>query len=306
MGALQPIFRRSTGLNTKIDGTRLPYDPATGIMDLAVAYNVDIDDTGRVSRRSGFAVGVDGISYHSLFCDQGTALVCSGNALMVLHPDLSTTSIRNVTVGARMVYVATYNGADEEIYYCNGYEKGVVRGELSYDWTGNDYVGPTKTKTFDDPPTGHLLGLYNGRMYVAEENMLWYSQPFAYSWFDYARNYIPFKSRLRMIAPADDGLFISTDEELYALTGPNPAEFISRKLKSYPAVEGTMVKIDGSKLGEGDMPSEVPMFATTKGLCVGGPGGTLLNLTERKLSYPAAMFGAGLAYNDKYICTFET
>jgi len=39
-----------TGLNTKVDPVRLEYDPKTGVEELSVAYNVDIDDTGRVGR----------------------------------------------------------------------------------------------------------------------------------------------------------------------------------------------------------------------------------------------------------------
>jgi len=47
------------------------------------------------------------------------------------------------------------------------------------------------------------------------------------------------------------------------------------------------------------------MWASTKGICVGTPDGRLINLTSRRLDYPGAIFGAGICFDDRYVCTLE-
>ena len=43
-----PVFTTTSGLNNKVDPTRI------SDTDLAVALNVDLDDSGRISRRKNF------------------------------------------------------------------------------------------------------------------------------------------------------------------------------------------------------------------------------------------------------------
>ena len=101
---------------------------------------------------------------------------------------------------------------------------------LSYEWTGDAYVGPPTTKTFDDPPIGHLLEHFNGRIYVANGCTIWYSEPFAYAWFNMAENFIPLASRVRMIRAVRGGLFVSTEEKTIFL--PEAAPRSSRRQSS--------------------------------------------------------------------------
>ena len=108
------IFDTTAGLNTLTDPAKLKWTPEGGFIDLAVAYNIDISDIGRISRRKGFtrrfASGA-----HSIFAYGSICLFVTDNALTVLHEDFSTNGIRNVTPGARMDYCPVGN----EIYYSN-------------------------------------------------------------------------------------------------------------------------------------------------------------------------------------------
>jgi hypothetical protein len=299
-GKVIPIFRGTTGLNNIIDPARIKYDPDTGIQELAIAVNVDIDSSLRASRRKGYTQ-VLAKGAHSLFSCGNYCLFVSGDALCVLDQGYSWTAIRNVTNNARMSYV----NVDNEIYYANGYENGVVRDRISYAWVGESYVGPTTTRTFSDPPIGHLLEIYNGRLYIAQGKILWYSEPFAYSWYDLARSYIPFADRITMVRAVKDGLYVSTEREVFFSGGGHPTEFGRTHIADYPAIEGTDLIVDGSKIGRGDVSDRVAMWASTKGICTGGPGGYFRNLTERRLIYPYARYGAGLLKHKKYICTLE-
>lgn len=295
-----PIFKGTSGINNKIDPVRLRYNSETGVQDLAAGVNVDIDRTGRISRRKGYEL-VLAKSAHSLFSCRGYCLFVSGDALCVLEPDYSWAAIRNVSIGARMSHARV--GSDT--YYANGYEKGIVKDRLSYNWFASSYVGPTTTKTFSDPPVGHLLELFNGVILVAQHDILWYSEPFAYSWFDLTRNYIQFLDRLIMVKAVQSGVFVSTEREMFFYKGASVKELQQIKITDYPAIEGTAVQINISEIGDGSISGMGLMWASEKGICLGGPDGSFKNLTQDRLDYPAARYGAGLSKDGKYICLLQ-
>jgi len=294
------LFKGAVGINNKIDPVRLKYNPETGVQELAAGVNIDIDSSMRIGRRKGYTLELAKAS-HSLFPCDGYCLFVSGDALCVLEPDYSWTAIRNVTVGARVSYAK----AGGDIYYANGYEKGIVRDRVSYGWTAASYVGPPTTKTFSDPPTGHLLEIYNGVMLIAKGRVVWHSEPFAFSWFDYASGFIQFNDTVTMMKAVQDGVFISTEKETFAHVGGTVKEFKQSKVADYPAIEGTAVTVHASRIGDGSMSGLAAMWASKEGICFGGLDGYFKNLTERRLDYPAARYGAGLYRDGKYICLLK-
>lgn len=295
------MFRGSTGLNTEIDPVRLPFDPRTGIQDLAVAYNVDHDDTGRISRRKGFAATIRTEDIHSLFCDGGECLFVTGNALCVLHADYTYTAIRNVTIGARMRCVQV----DDQIYYTNGHETGRVKNSLSYSWMKGTYIGPDTTRQYSDPPIGSILEHFNGRIYVVQGKTVWHSEPFNHDAFDLARNYFDFGSNVTMFRAVSSGIWVSTERNTYFLAGGVPQEFIRTMVANYGAVEGTDDRVVGAKLGSGEMAGVGIIWTSTKGICFGSADGQFVNSTESKLSYPYARYGTGLCLGKRYVALLE-
>lgn len=300
------IFKGTTGINNKIDPVRLKYNWKTGVQELKLGVNIDIDDTGRPSRRDGHLITALTGAYHSLFCDGGECLGVTGTALKVIHADYTATGIRNVTAGARMDYCQEGN----RIYYLNGFEKGYVENSVSYVWQTGNYVGPTTTKTFSDPPTGHLLTELNGRMYIAEGDYVWHSEPFtSFAQYNLAKNYILFSNRIKFLRAVDDGLYVGNEKEIFFYAGMTPKTFKKTKVANYPAIEGTAVKVPGSRIGKLDMevnfPGEVIMLTTKEGICIAGHGGQFINLSERRLDYPSAQFGAGLYKDGKYISLLQ-
>lgn len=301
MGKPLSIFSGTVGLNNVVDPKRLLYDPDTKMQELAAAYNVDIDDTGRPSRRKGFSKVVYR-NAHSLFSWGGAyALFVTGDALAILDSDFSCIPIRNVTVGARMSYAE----AAGTVYYANGYEKGLVRNRLSYDWEDQDYVGPATYKVFTNPLIGHLIEIWNGRSLVAVDDVIWYSEPFAYGRFRLAANYIPLSGRIRLMRGVKGGVYASDDKAIYFLPGNDMVGLGSIKKADYPAIEGTDKMIEGSKIGSGELQDRCVVFASTKGICIGGPEGYFKNVTERKLTYPTAIRGTGYNLGNRYVCTLE-
>jgi hypothetical protein len=100
--------------------------------DLAVADNVDIDKTGRVSRRSGYTQQVAGAS-HSLWAnDQGTlAFFMQGNVLFQLNDDYSTTQIAVLRSTARV----WFEQVNDRVYFSNGLDTGIIeQGGAARSW----------------------------------------------------------------------------------------------------------------------------------------------------------------------------
>lgn len=294
------LMAGSVGLNNAVDPNRHFFDPNLGLKEMAAAVNIDIDSRLRVSRRKGYTQVVDSAA-HSLFSVGSYALFVTGDALTVLEKDYTSTPIRNVTIGARMSYVAV----DGKVYYANGSEIGYVTNRLSYAWVASTYVGPQTNKEFTSPPIGYLLALYRGRMYVIRNEVVFYSEPFAYSWFDEASNYFTAFDKITMFAPVTDGVFMSTTDGIWFLQGSTPKEFMPRKVSDYGAILGTYTSVQGRQLNE-VVQSDVVIFCTTKqGICMGMDGGRFVNLSEQKLVLPSSTLGAGGYLGDKYIVTLE-
>lgn len=296
-----PIFRGTTGLNNAQDPTRLKLDLETGLCELATAINVEIDETFRPSRRKGFSLTTGG-AFSGLFSAGPYGLCVKDGSLCVLDPDGSTTALQSINQDARIRYARVRN----RVYWLNGEAKGYVQDRAAYAWEGEDYVGPTTQKTFSDPPIGHLLAVWNGRMFIGSDDVIWYSQPFAYAWFDLARNFAMMPSRVRMIAPVRNGLYVSTEEETFFLYGNDAKELGMQKVADIAAVEGTEIAIPGYQVAGGQISKEIAQVWTSKeGICIGWPDGMFDILTKDRLVLPDIRFGAAFLRGNHYIVTLE-
>jgi len=295
------IFRGSNGLNVKTDPTRIPFDPGTGIQDLAVAVNVDHDRTGRVSRRKGFAATAITTAVHSLWCDGGPCLLVSGSSLCLLSPSYTTQTLATVTAGARMSYFKL----ESRSYWMNGFEKGYIEASANNAWVGSAYVGPDKTRQFSDPPIGHRIAYEHGRVWIAQGSVVWYSEPYSLNDFDLARDFLPFESRMVMLRPVKGGVFFSDSQRTYFGAGADPRSMELLPVSESPAIEGTDQPLDMVKFGDGSNAGLGAIWTAKNGVCVGMPTGQVVNLTYKKLTYPSALKGASICFDGRYVSTLE-
>jgi hypothetical protein len=299
------ILKATKGLNTKVDPVRLRYSKSSGIQELAVAVNVDIDDTGRISRRKGFTQRVAG-TFHSLFCHKDTVLCVTGDAFSVLNADYTATPLRNVTLDERMSYCAV----DDKIYYTNGYQTGYVFNRLSYGWVQGTYVGPETDKELSDPPIGSVVAYYNNRVYVAQGKTLWYSEPFNYNAFDLHANFMSFEGQIQMVRPVSTGIFVGTDKITYFLSGANPAEGFNRlPVCNYAPFRHSDIPLNGKMVLDPESEPTIQfssegescLWISKEGVCYGGPQGSFQNLTQEKLDLPESLVGNSMIIDDRFI-----
>ena len=301
------IFKASTGLDVKVDPTRLVFDPETGISSLAVAYNVDHDYTGRISRRKGFTSTSITASCHSLFCEDGDALMVTGNTLCLVAPDLTGyRTIATVTEGAPVSYAQVAG----MIFWVNGFEKGFVQNGVNHPWVRGEYYGPTSRRVLSDPPLGTIVRAHSGFMYVVTGSILWHSDPYSLNAFDLLRGFIPFQGQILMVRPVRGGVFVGTDQAVWFLDGNSPKDFRLYKASRSPVFARTDVLVDLSDMSPKDFlqnrTGEAVIWTGPEGVSVGMPDGQVFHLTKDKLAPLSALTGAGQIMSGRYVCTLAS
>lgn len=103
------------------------------LSDLLVAQNVNIDDKGKISRRSGHSAALSGLdgSCRSLWSDGEAAFVVQDDELVEIMPDLSAELRRSgLTPGRDMAFTRLAG----RTFYSNGVERGCVENSVDRSW----------------------------------------------------------------------------------------------------------------------------------------------------------------------------
>lgn len=293
-------FSGLTGINNRVDPALTAYNPRIGIRDLAECANMYIDDSFHVHRRRGYTQLLSG-DFHSVYCapNSGDVYVCRNlagkSSLFGVTPAGAIVGIRsNMTAGARVWYTPYIN----RVYYGNGVENGWLEGGVSWGWP---LLPPHESEVivqreYYAAPMGRLLCVFNGRIYMAQGDTLWYSERGSPQRWRLGVANMKFEGDITMVEEVTDGMYVSDALRTYSLTHAGSAGMLrSTIVCNYPAIRGTATTTDGSRILAGDvMHGKVAVWASTEGICVGGPQSTFRNLTERRLIYPTAIEGAGV------------
>lgn len=287
------IFSGTSGLNTKLDPVRIQFNPETGISDLAEAVNITVDDSGRASRRPGRILLQEGI-FHSLYGNGSFGFVVQERvddaAIMQISTDYSLSGVRSgLTKNLRTSFCLV----DDKIFYSNGIENGVIENGVSSAWPTNEHVGPTTSKYFTTAPIGSHIAWFSGRVWVSKDNIVWYSEPYAYGKFDMARGFIMFDSNVRMVKPVNTGIFISDNKKTYFFRGTNPKEMVQKTVSNCPAHEWSEA-IDLIDLSYKEIVGDSAIWSSDEGLCIGTEDGEIINISKLKIAYPSGTQGASV------------
>jgi len=291
------IFSGSNGLNIVDPPTRLGYDDS-GFVDLQVAVNVTIDQSRSVKSRKRFSLLQSG-NFHSLFSIGSVGYAVKDTSLYEIQSDGSLKLIRSGLTDSLMAYAKI----GERIYYTNSFELGIIYQGAHVDWIKETYYGPETHRHFDGPIPGNYLAEFFGRMIITVDNVLYYSEPYNFGLYNFAENFIQFHSKIIMIKPNETGLFLSTKNNTYFISGRNPKEWQAKKVSYYPAIERTVADemISGSDIGL-EVPGLYCLWTSQEGVILGTPNGEVVNLNKRKIIYPEnAKSGFGCLIGTNYI-----
>ena len=295
------IFRASTGLNVKVDPTRILFDPETGVTDLAVAYNIVHDRTGRPSRRKGYTE-VRSEAFTSLFYGGTDVIGVTGTSLCVLSKDLTQYSaIGTVTQDAPLDCVQVADA----VYWVNGHEKGFVYAGENNEWVmPDDYYGVDTKKELVGPPLGELIAVHGGQVYIADGPSLYVSDPGSLNHFDSVRGDIPWEANITMLKSVLAGLFVGTNRGCWFLAVSSPEDFRLVKLNDSIVIKGTAVKYDIGMTSFGRSLNETGIgviWTATDGIYLGTADGRAYNITDQKLYPLNALSGTAQIINGNYI-----
>jgi len=154
-------------------------------------------------------------------------------------------------------------------------------------------------------PLGHLVAWNKGFIFVAQDNILWFSEPMMYDLFDPKEGYLYFDSRITAICPVERGVWISDEHNLYYLQGTSPQDFKKVLKEEVSIVPGTDILIPGDLIAIENTPGGYKWLVTTeRGFHVLFNDGLVINVTEKNVNFPRATLGAGALFEEKGISKY--
>lgn len=152
------------------------------------------------------------------------------------------------------------------------------------------------TADYDDK----LVQTFAGRNWTVDGNRLSYTLPWKNTQ-DPRRASIEYDAPIILIQEIEEGMWVSTTKKIYYHHGKNPTVIGGFKQTAefdFPAIAGTGEKVHASKIAVQGVEGFIAVFATTKGICYGTAGGSLINMSEGVYSYKVGQRGISLVKED--------
>jgi hypothetical protein len=148
-----------------------------------------------------------------------------------------------------------------------------------------------ETLNFKQPSPGHALTYFSGRIYIARNDTVFFTEPLRYSLTRPAQGLFMFSDRVELLAATTDGLYVGTQGSVVYLSGTDPYNVSQVAVQSCGPIPRTLAYVPGERLG---VPvARVPVWWGTDGVLVAGlPGGQIKQLTRDRLAVPKHDLGA--------------
>lgn len=137
---------------------------------------------------------------------------------------------------------------------------------------------------------GDIIRYYNGRIYFAVDEAVFFTEALRYGLVRYAQAMYMMPKPVTLLEPAEDGIYVGYGGTVVFLQGNDPYNVENRRVNARGAVPHTGTRVPGYFFGREI--EDVPVWWTQQGgMVVGFPGGEAEQLTEDRLAVPS--FGAG-------------
>jgi len=322
-------FAECLGLNNYLDSASIFYDAQTGKYECSEASNLFIDHGGMVFRRPGYAT-LNDTPLTALWSDnvQAYAVGRDTNALYRVEPDCVT--LTPLRTGLSPNTWMRFTKAMGRVFYTNGVEKGSIINGQDVGWGYDRSFAlfnntltweaileahrPNSVRPITEPPVGHIVEYFAGRIWIAVDNILYYTEPTGnFDFFCAADGFLPdFPSRIRMVRGipgirmfVPGGLYVGTDDGVYFCHGKDPEQMNYKQVSAFPPYEGTDLYFDGGLMSPPLQPEQACIWTSSRAVSVGTSEGEVRELTYKKLVYPAASRGSACIVDNKYICLLQ-
>lgn len=187
----------------------------------------------------------------------------------------------------------------------------VPNNQVSYAFSGP--IGARghalRTQFAGPPPAGTIVRVFNGTTYVVAGDTVFFSKGYSPELFDIRTDFLRFPGQVAMFECVKAGIYVGTadvegdDPETTAATwylaGSSPEDFTSNIVNDYGVIPGTATKCAASLIAEpgasgSTKTGEAVVWTSRHGACIGYEGGSVVNITEPRYSFPSAQRGAGV------------
>jgi hypothetical protein len=280
-------IKKFAGINNVDDRERLypvETDNREPILVLREGLNVDIDNTNKLSSRTGWVSLLAGNDVHSLWADRNLCFFVDGTVMYRLMDDFST--IVPVRTGLTPKATVSYVRVNDNVYYANGYECGYIDSVQNY-----SFMDPSRN--FKQPlPAGSHIEYFMGCLFMAVRNVLYISDPLT-TYYDTRMGYKIFSDDITMVRACDNGMYVSDKSRVWFIRGKGNDDFEMVEVESEPAIPFTDVRTSADSLGYG-VEGDVVLWTSASGICLGDSGGSAKNLTDG--TYLLEEHGRGAAF----------
>lgn len=141
------------------------------------------------------------------------------------------------------------------------------------------------TQYLEPLPGGHIVTAWMGRLLVARGRTLVFSSPLRYGLYNPTQDFVELSSRITMVCPVNDGVYLADSQRCYRLIGTDPANWTLHPLDAAPPPIGASAVLDGSMFN--DIPAvPVACWLSGKGFALGLPDGQVALVQEKRLRLP--------------------
>lgn len=139
-------------------------------------------------------------------------------------------------------------------------------------------------------PVGDTMG---ARRYWAVGNTVYCSVALSDAEDKRYSTVISLDDMITMIIRVDGGLYVGSTKETHYLHGTDPQAggFQDQWTLPYGVIMGTALHVRGELVPVAQMQGNCAIWASQRGVMVGGPGGITVNLSQNKVSYPYGLTG---------------
>jgi len=290
----QPVtFNKFSGVKNTVSKERLSPD------ELESAVNVDLDDVGQPFSRRGRTRVATG-DFHSLWTGYRRTYGVKDGVLGAINSDYSFVALQS-GVGsdavsfdqiADTVYFSSRSASgkiDELTNTVSGWGALVSEGEwLSPVVNPTSYLNPEFGRLVGAPPMAEHILHHNGRMWFAQDNLLWASELYLYDYVDKTRSFFQLEGEVVAMGAVTDGIYVGTEYGCFYMDGPLDRRRIIQ-VSSSPVIPGSMVSAS-SDVARPDrvQTRKAVIFMSEDGIRSGLDSGVCYNMTEDKVLFPKA------------------
>lgn len=133
-----------------------------------------------------------------------------------------------------------------------------------------------------EPPPGQLLEYHNGRIYIANDNVLWCTQPLRYNLTKPAQDFFQFPERIDVLKAVNSGMYVCAGEATYFIEGIDTVNLRQDQVLPYGGVYDTGIQIPNY---------DAVAWFSDRGIVLGGEDGQTINIMDDRVA--VSKYGRG-------------